>query len=240
MKTHKRCPRCKETKVVAEFGKNLGAWDCLRSACKKCEAASQRAKTRQRIAERTGTAPFVKPPEAIGYEYAHPGSGRLLSASPVLLDPDATPPVLFDEPAAPAPAPLPPLENAFHEHAEAAAKRDLKKEHKALLDEVKRQRALLEAIRPLHGPSHSVIPPAPAPEKGEAVPLISDIFPGYRVRFIHGDQNAHLVAAAPDMFEALARLVAAIYETTPSFTPRLEQALDLAVDAAAKAIGDKP
>ena len=78
---------------------------------------------------------------------------------------------------APAPAPLPPLEMAFAETAKERERRDLKSEHRALVAEVERQRALLEALRPLHGESHARIPPAPPPEKGEAVPLllISDL-----------------------------------------------------------------
>ncbi len=121
MKTHKRCPRCTETKAAVEFGVSLGAYDGLRSACKKCEAARQRAKTQQRIAERTGTAPFVKPPEAIGYQ-------------------------LNEVPPPPQPAPLPPLENAFAQHTESVAKRDLKKEHTALITEVSRLRAEVAAF----------------------------------------------------------------------------------------------
>lgn len=83
-----------------------------------------------------------------------------------------TPPISTPSFRAPAPAPLPPLENAFAEDQAQREKRDLKSEHKALLAEVDRQRKLLESLKPLHGSSTLRIPEAPAPEKSEAVPLL--------------------------------------------------------------------
>lgn len=71
--------------------------------------------------------------------------------------------------SAPAPAPLPPLENAFAEHAAAQEKRDLKKEHGALLGEVKRLRAELEVFtRASHTPEILVYD-KPASQRSDAV-----------------------------------------------------------------------
>ena len=147
MKTEKRCPRCATLKPVSHFGFNHGSADGYRSACRACDAARQRARYAELIASRSGNPPA--PP-----------------------DPDKTPSVEAPRFSAPPPAPLPPLENAFAQHTEAATKRNLKAEHKALIEEVRRQRELLEALRPLNSESNARIPPAPPPEKGEAVPLL--------------------------------------------------------------------
>lgn len=74
--------------------------------------------------------------------------------------------------AAPPPPLPPPLEVAHAARQEERARRNLKTEHSAALDENERLRAQLEALRPLHGSSPVHIPPAPPPEKGEAVPLV--------------------------------------------------------------------
>lgn len=67
---------------------------------------------------------------------------------------------------------LPPLEAAQHHHKAARAARDLKVEHSALLEEVNRQRVLLDALKPLEGSTPHSIPKGLPALKGEAVPLI--------------------------------------------------------------------
>jgi len=74
-----------------------------------------------------------------------------------------------DKPPKPA---RPPLEAALEAAHEQRQRRDLAAESKALTAEVERLRAREAALRPLHGSSPITIPPAPRPEKGEAVPLI--------------------------------------------------------------------
>ncbi len=74
-----------------------------------------------------------------------------------------------------APVPKPqedPLETALSEHKNARYRREAEAKEKALVTEVEKLRAKLEALAPLSRPSTSTIPAAPKPEKGEAVPII--------------------------------------------------------------------
>ena len=141
MKTEKRCPRCSTLKPVGHFGTNLGSADGYRSACKACEAARQRAKYAELLAARSGNPP----------------------------DPDKTPPVAAPRFSAPPPAPLPPLENAFAQHTEAAAKRDLKAEHKALIEETSRLRRELETFTQAARAPEILIYDKPRDERADAV-----------------------------------------------------------------------
>lgn len=141
MKTEKRCPRCATLKPVGHFGLNPGGADGYRSACKACEAARQRAKYAELVASRSGNPP----------------------------DPDKTPTVEAPRFSAPAPAPLPPLENAFVQHTEATAKRDLKAEHKALIAEVSRLRAEVAVFTSASKTPEILVYDKPSWERADAV-----------------------------------------------------------------------
>lgn len=106
---------------------------------------------------RCGVNPRVRPGSkcgacsaAINREYRARAKGGAFDID-VDVPPDMrpTPPV-----PTPAPTPLPPLENAYHVHTQAREKRDLAREHKALIEENTSLKAQL----------HEVVKMRPAPE----------------------------------------------------------------------------
>lgn len=137
MKTEKRCPGCATLKSAEHFSKSPGNPDGLRSACKTCEAARQRARAARRVA--------------------------------LAQDPDKTPPFVEPRRSAPPPAPLPPLENAFAQHTEAAARRDLRAEHKALIEETARLRRELETFTHAGRAPEILVYDKPRDERADAV-----------------------------------------------------------------------
>lgn len=70
---------------------------------------------------------------------------------------------------APAPEPLPPLESAEKAYREAAHKRDIKREHSALVEETQRLRAELEAAVRMAGPIPTIFIPKKTLEQGEGI-----------------------------------------------------------------------
>lgn len=117
----KRCPTCRTTKPHSEFHKVRGRADGIDSLCKVCKRAKMKAryeKNKQRDAKNIDSL-FSQP--VAQQEW----NGEL----------DIT---FVDEPAiteAPAAALVDPIESAYNARAVERAKRDLKKEHAALLAE---------------------------------------------------------------------------------------------------------
>ena len=153
----KKCPRCGLTLEAKAFGLNRHSKDNLRPYCKPCTSAEQRER---RAFWRSQVPPPQEPSTAPDLER------RVLADPPTA--PDLERRVLADPPP---PAP-PPLQVAQEAHREGRAQRDLRSEHRALLEENERLQAQLRALKPLQDSSPVRVPPAPAPERGEAVPLI--------------------------------------------------------------------
>lgn len=74
-----------------------------------------------------------------------------------------------ERPLAPAPEPLQPLEAAEKFHREAAEKRDIRREHSALVEETQRLRLELEAAVRMARPLHTVFIPKKTIEQGEGI-----------------------------------------------------------------------
>lgn len=89
-------------------------------------------------------------------------------------DPLETPPTPPEAEYLPAPATAPdPLEAAHRHFADSRAKRDIKAEHGALLEENRRLKALMAEVEAMGGEPRPVVPSVSIePVKGEAVPLV--------------------------------------------------------------------
>lgn len=160
------CSSCKTQKPVDEFGKNPSRpsghdYDCL--LCRRERARRQRAAAKAK--NQRPTPPELPP------EWRECDTGLFgISNQPLRMGEPGT--VSFQEPPPPPTAPhMSPLEAAESAQGAAKAKRDLKTEHGALLEENARLRTMLEAAKGFGAaPSFDFI--APPSTRGSAVACI--------------------------------------------------------------------
>lgn len=146
----KVCGRCGVEKAETEYTctdiKPNGT-RVLRSWCKVCNNEKRRA-----VAASAPRPESVRQPRSIWYP-----------------DPDATPPVVEFKPQPPPRPTLPPLENAFAERIKEREKRDLRSEHRALLDEVERLRKEVDVFTRASRAPEVLVYRQPAWERSDAV-----------------------------------------------------------------------
>lgn len=139
----KKCCRCGRTQAQgAVFGHYKYSPDGLRYACKACSNATNRL-SRRKLAE-AREAQRVPPPPAPTVE-------------------------LLPSPSTPTELPKGPLEQAYEAHKAAQEKRDLRKEHGALLEENESLRKELSAVRSALHPPEVIVYKQPAWERSDAV-----------------------------------------------------------------------
>lgn len=158
----KRCPSCKTEKpaTVEHFARNRGRPDGLNGECKLCSNKRGEKIRQKNLARNTPVDPFSRP-----------------------TPPAATPPDFFDGfvkvSHEPAPAPtiqIDPLESARTNAATERAKRDLKSEHRALIGEVDRLNAEIDAMKAAVAAPSIIVYEKASWERGDAIPcaLASD------------------------------------------------------------------
>lgn len=153
----KGCKKCGSTDQRQQFSGNR-RWTCR--LCRACEAAAQR--------ERRARA------RAADFEIVE-------DVAPENVPPDAMPTPPWRAPVEPAPAPTPqpppsPLESAQVHYRTEKERRDLKREHRALIEENERLKALLNETHKLQAPpeSHYLIRHTPSRADAVACAIASD------------------------------------------------------------------
>jgi hypothetical protein len=171
----KHCKKCDKTKPLSEFHRNTGNADGLQTSCKICQGEAQR-RNRARNRSRNATASASPAPPPVPEEF------EIVVEEPALEALRCAP--LDDEPttaddrkaiaeakadSSSPPSPADPLASAYQAVAEQTAKRDLKREHGALVEENTRLKAELDEVRRANRPPEVIVYRQPAWERSDAV-----------------------------------------------------------------------
>jgi hypothetical protein len=140
----KHCWKCKQDKAPAEFNRNTSTFDGLQSICRTCQLDKQREYRAKNKARHTppGGTPVPPPPPVEEFE------------------------ITVEEPPA-----ADPLTRAYEETRKATEKRDLKREHSALMEENERLKTELAEVVRFRKPPEILVYRQPAWERSDAVAM---------------------------------------------------------------------
>jgi hypothetical protein len=166
----KKCNICETTKPLSAFAKGKYAPGGYRYGCKACENARQKLK-RAAVAElirADRTKKATPPPPEADFEITWEAYTQAMYPTSTL-PPTGAVATATPTPALEVEAPKTVLETAYEEHRSAKEKRDIRKEHGALIEENDRLRRELAETRVALRPPEIVVYRQPSWERSDAI-----------------------------------------------------------------------
>lgn len=169
----KDCPFNRAPQPLENFHRrNLvpGGYSYMCRTCDRERQKTYRARIKAKnLGQKPPTATPPAPPPADEFEIIEAVAAAIEVPTQLIWDPNGTPERSTPPPAPAPPAPPTPLETAMKARAEAAAKRDLKREHAAVLEENERLQQTISQLVEMKKAPNILVYQKPSWERSDAI-----------------------------------------------------------------------